>query len=112
MRVEQVISHTLERERTHMRCKHLVGNRPQTVRENAAEKLAEADAVAKIAKLQATFSEARKALRKKLREDLDEEIAKMISEGGPTCWCGEGFQIAVGQGDRSRRPVSSQRQGY
>jgi hypothetical protein len=46
----------------------LLENSSQGVRENAAEKPAEADAVAKIAKLQTTFSEAGKARRKKLRE--------------------------------------------
>ena len=55
------------------------------VRENAAEKPVEEDAVAKIGKLQTTFSEAGKAAEEEAQKDLDEDIAKMISEGGPTC---------------------------
>ena len=55
---------------------HMLANRSQRVRENAA---------AKTGKPPATISEARKAAEEEAQKALDEEIAKMISEGGPTC---------------------------
>ena len=63
----------------------LLANRPQRVRQDAAAKLAEAEAAAKAGKLQATFFEVGKAAEEEAQKDLDEEIAKMVSEGGPTC---------------------------
>ena len=45
----------------------------------------EGDAAAKAGKLQAIFSEARKIAAEEAQKDLDEEIARMVSEGGPTC---------------------------
>jgi hypothetical protein len=63
----------------------LLAIRPQTVRQNGAAKLDEAEAAAKAGKLQATFSNTRKVAEEEAQKDLDEEIAKMVSEGGPTC---------------------------
>ena len=60
-------------------------NRSKRVRKNAAAKPAEGDAAAEAGKLQATFSDARRAAEEENQKELDEEIAKMVSEGGPTC---------------------------
>ena len=59
----------------------LLANGPQRVRQQGAAKLAEAEVDAKSGKL----SVARKAAEEKAQKELDEEIAKMVSEGGPTC---------------------------
>jgi hypothetical protein len=62
-----------------------LGNRSQRVQEKTAADLVEAEAVAKAGEAQATFSEARRVSAENAQADLDEAIAKMVSEGGRTC---------------------------
>ncbi len=62
----------------------LLANGSQRVRESAAAKPAEGDATPKAGKLQTTLSEAGKAAEDDALKELDEEIATMVSEGGPT----------------------------
>ena len=73
---------TVEREGT-CYAEHLLADESQEVQENNAAKLAEAEAAAKAAAVQASFSEARKVYVDDSQADLDEAIAKMVAEGGP-----------------------------
>ena len=57
-------------------------DKSQRVEENTAAKLAEA--AAKAGEVHATFSKARKVPAEDVQADLDEAIANMVSEGGPS----------------------------
>lgn len=62
-----------------------VADKSQGGEENTAAQPPDAKAAAKPGEVQATFSKAMKISADETQADLDEEIAKMVSEGGPNC---------------------------
>lgn len=54
------------------------------VQDNTAAKVAEAEVAARAGEVEAASSEARKVSAEDAQADLDDAIANMVSEGGPT----------------------------
>jgi len=61
-----------------------LADKSQRVEENTAAKLAEAEADAKAGEIHAPFSKAGKVPAEDVQADLEEAIANMVSEGGPS----------------------------